>query len=287
MSLDLQSRLEGLSNTVDEIHLHQRDKQRDREFQTVLNWLTPVNYATQQNDFIAQRQEGTGEWVINSSKFQNWLEDSNHTLFCPGIPGAGKTIITSTVVRHLHERFRNDPSVGIAYVYCTFKQQKQQTPVDLMTIILKQLAMKQDTLPSALESLYHRLKSSQARPSLKELKATIKDVAIRYSRIFIIIDALDECRSVDDGLDMLIQNIIGLQAEVKANLFATSRLIESIESKFKKAIRLEIRAHGEDIKMYLENRLQDCQSLTSQSTALRERIKDSISMAVDGMYVFS
>lgn len=281
----MQSRLEKVSNTVDEIRLHQHDHQRDQEFQTVLDWLSSVNYAAQQNDYISQRQEGTSEWVINSSEFKGWLEQSNHTLFCPGIPGSGKTIITSTVVRHIQDKFRDDRSVGIAYVYCTFKQQEEQKPVDLMANILKQLAMRQDVLPSALESLYRRLKSLQARPSLNELRTTLRGVASLYSKTFIIIDALDECRTVGDDLDTFIQEIFSFQADVQANLFATSRMIKQIESKFQTASRLEIRANGEDVKKYLEKRLQDSQSLSSQSIVLRESIKDTISKAVNGMYV--
>lgn len=60
----LENQLERVSNAVNEIRSHQRDYQRDQEYQTIIDWLTPMNYATQQNDFIAQRQEGPGEWVL-------------------------------------------------------------------------------------------------------------------------------------------------------------------------------------------------------------------------------
>lgn len=36
----------------------------DQEFQIIMDWLTPVNYALQQSDLIARRQEGTGEWLL-------------------------------------------------------------------------------------------------------------------------------------------------------------------------------------------------------------------------------
>jgi hypothetical protein len=35
----------------------------------------------EQNDFMARQQEGTGEWVLKSNEFQQWLEPSNQTLF--------------------------------------------------------------------------------------------------------------------------------------------------------------------------------------------------------------
>ncbi|KAN0072586.1 hypothetical protein V8E54_009515 [Elaphomyces granulatus] len=33
----------------------------DQDCQAIIDWLTPVNYALQQSDFIARRQEGTGD----------------------------------------------------------------------------------------------------------------------------------------------------------------------------------------------------------------------------------
>ncbi|KAJ5186403.1 hypothetical protein N7449_011167 [Penicillium cf. viridicatum] len=280
-------KLEGVSNAVDEIRTHQRDHQRDQEYQAIFDWLTPVNYATQQNYFMTQKQDGTNEWLLKSSEFQHWLDQTNQTLFCPGIPGAGKTIVTATVIHHLHATFRNDSSVGIAYLYCTFKQQQEQGPVHLMTNVLKQLAMGQPTLPQALKDLYYRHKDHQSRPLLSEISSTVHDVAATYSKTFIIIDALDECQIVQNDLDVFIREIFDFQAVSKANIFATSRFIQHIESKFQKATRLEIRADETDVERYLQGNLQDCQSLSSQNASLRERIKHAIAKAVDGMFLLA
>ena len=86
----------------------------------ILNWLTDINYGSQQTDYIGRRQVETGQWLLDSSEFKAWVENNNQTLFCPGIPGAGKTILTSIIVDNLTSRFRNDPKTGIAYIYCNF-----------------------------------------------------------------------------------------------------------------------------------------------------------------------
>jgi hypothetical protein len=66
-------------------------RQGDQRRRAILEWITPIDYAAQQNDFIARRQPGTGQWLLDSAEFQEWLKDKERTLFCPGIPGAGKT----------------------------------------------------------------------------------------------------------------------------------------------------------------------------------------------------
>jgi hypothetical protein len=94
--------------------------QDDQERRIILDWLTPIDYGTQQSDFISRRQEGTGQWLLNSDEFQRWSKKSKQTLFCSGIPGAGKTMITAIVVDHLSTKFQKDASAGIAYIYCNY-----------------------------------------------------------------------------------------------------------------------------------------------------------------------
>src|ERR1700735_132511 len=125
-------------------------RQYDREQQAILDWLTSADYSTQQNDFIARRQEGTGEWLVESDEFQQWENNKRRILFCPGIPGSGKTMMVSIVVDHLFEKFRNDRSIGIAFLYCNFQRQKEQQLIDLFLSLLKQFSQRHPLLPECL-----------------------------------------------------------------------------------------------------------------------------------------
>jgi hypothetical protein len=68
---------------------------KKEEQKLILEWLTPIDYTPQQNDFVKQRQSGTGQWLLDSLDLQEWLQGNKELLFCPGIPGAGKTIFTA------------------------------------------------------------------------------------------------------------------------------------------------------------------------------------------------
>jgi len=103
-------------------------QQYDEEQLNILKWLTPIDYALQQTDFIKRREAGTGEWLLNLSEFQTWLKADKQTLFCPGIPGSGKTILASVVINELMTRFGNDEAVGIAYIYFGNMSRKSKRP---------------------------------------------------------------------------------------------------------------------------------------------------------------
>ena len=115
--------------------------------------------------YISRRQEGTGQWLLSSNEFQKWVKRSKETLFCLGILGAGKTMITSIVINDLCTRFENDTNIGIAYLYCNFRRLQEQKPIDLIASLLKQLVQEQPSVPKSLEGLYDCHKDKRT-PSL-------------------------------------------------------------------------------------------------------------------------
>ena len=43
--------------SVDRLHERQDDQERREQYRTILNWLTPIDYAPQQSDIIGRRQK--------------------------------------------------------------------------------------------------------------------------------------------------------------------------------------------------------------------------------------
>ncbi|KAF2190054.1 hypothetical protein K469DRAFT_759451 [Zopfia rhizophila CBS 207.26] len=247
-----------LKDGVDWLHDRQHNREATEKRETILDWLTQIDYAPQQSDFINRRQAGTGRWLLESTDFQEWIK-TGKTLFCPGIPGAGKTILTSVVVEELNTRFQNDKSIGVAYLYCNFRRQDEQKAEDLLASLLKQLTQGQSSLPDSVQSLHDSHKDKRTRPSFYEISRTLQSVTAIYSRVFIIVDALDECQ-VSDGCRMrFLSEIFKLQSKCEASIFATSRLIPEITENFEACTSLEIRASKEDIKRYLEGNIEQLQ----------------------------
>lgn len=251
----------------------------------ILSWLADSNYSSQHNDYLSRRQKGTGQWLLESEEYQDWLSTDKQTIFCPGIPGAGKTILTAIVVENLHARFSNDSTVGIAYNYYNFKRQDQQTADKLMASLLRQLCFSQSSLPEVVESLYDKHSYRKTQPSLEEIASVLQAVIRTFSRVFIAIDALDECRIQERPL--FLSELFKVQAETNVNIFATSRPILEIEKMFQGCISLDVVASREDIYKYVDGHMSILPKFVHDNTDLKEQIKTEITNIAQGMLVFN
>jgi hypothetical protein len=278
---DIQERVMDMSRGVGKLLC----RQHDQEHETIHIWLTPIDHAPQQSDYIGRRQPGTGQWLLDSAEYQAWLKTDKQTLFCPGIPGAGKTILTSIVIDDLQTRFQNKSSVGITYLYCNFRQHDEQKAKDLLASLLKQLRQELPSLPDIVKTLYNYYKKKQTRPSFDKVSRTLQSVAAMYSRVFIVADALDECQVSDRCQSKFLSEIFSLQAKNRINFFATSRPIPDIEREFKGYPSHEILASDKDVYRYLDSHMSDLPEFVLKRPDLQEEIKTKIAEAAEGMYI--
>ncbi len=240
----------------------------------------------QQSDLIGRRQEGTGQWLLVSKQFKDWVNGNGETLLCPGIPGAGKTMLASVVIDYLGKTIRHEPrkAVGIAYVFCNYRNQQEQTSVNLLASLLKQLLQAEGShISDDMRKFYEDHMRRGTRPTLDEVFQVFDLELRRYAQVYIVVDALDECSEDNSTRQHLLSKLRALQATSNINLMTTSRPIPTITQEFEGAIRLEIRAKEEDLQRYLEGHMNLLASCVKKSTSLQTSIKSEIIEAADGM----
>jgi Cdc6-like AAA superfamily ATPase len=262
----------------------QLDTEPQGETKIILSWLSGDDYSSKQGAAFGQCHEGTGKWLIEKSeKFTAWLKDDSQTMFCYGDPGAGKTVLTSLVIDTLKTKSLEDKSIAIAYIYCNFQQQ-ETTAEYLLSNILKQLAAPQDPLPECIKSLHAKHSANSTRPLKQELLDTVRLIAGGYSRVFIMVDALDECPMADGSQARFISQLRELQAKSRANVFATSRPIPNIVSEFKEdCITLQVQARDEDVRTYLVDNVYLFPNFVKRDIVLQEEIITKIIKSSGGM----
>lgn len=184
------------------------------------------------------------------------------------------------MVDYLIQKFHHG-DVGIAYIYYNYRRYDEQNTGDLLASILKQLAETQPLLPEIVKDLYRRHQSRRTRPSVDELYKTLQSIMSLYSRVFIIADALDESQTLNNTRVNFLLRLFDIQIKNGINIFATSRHIPEIHEKFKESTVIEVRAHADDVRNYLDSQIS--QSDSKLLDICREDIKTKITEAVEGM----
>jgi Cdc6-like AAA superfamily ATPase len=285
VALQTNNLVKSTKEKVDRLVRHQDQE----KIQIILEWLSPINAATKQADIFSDRQEGTGQWFIQTDSFRHWIHSTTlyqRTLFCPGIPGAGKTFLASTVVNELQQSFQHNNGVGLAFFYCDFRE--RVTLQNILSCILGQLARKLPVFPEPLEDLYVDHLERGTRPSASSLLEVLDLTISRFTKVFLVIDALDECLLLGGTRATLLENIFALQTRHNLGFLATSRDHPEITVKFDGRPCLRIRANEDDIERFLRGQIGQVDVLPSfvqRKPELQNEIISKITKAVDGMLV--
>ncbi|KAL7935390.1 hypothetical protein V8C35DRAFT_321484 [Trichoderma chlorosporum] len=264
--------------------ISQQAHEHSQESVCILNWLTSMDYRSQQEQYFGMRQPGTCQWLLESTEYQAWLGTKSECLLYSGIPGAGKTIFISTIIDDLYNRFSNDSKVGIAFIYCSYLQDQKLN--DLLASILKQLFQCQSSLPTDIKSLYAECMLKKRRPLLEEILTALRSVITLFAKVFIVVDALDECRK--SCRSELLSVIFGLQAKANVNLVATSRPLLEVDKEFENCSTLkslQIQAHDEDIYRYLDTRMSSLRVSMLDKQDLWKEITQTIIKEVEGIEI--
>ena len=133
-------------------------------------------------------------WFLRSSEFTNWIEGTQGTLFCPGYPGVGKTIMAAAVTEHLLQTKRNDDQ-AVIYLYCNYQRYSEQTAQQLLCALLRQMILARLKVPNFVKDMYARHSFTSTRPPPHKIEQTLQRFTMGFKHVYLVIDALDECRS--------------------------------------------------------------------------------------------
>ncbi|KAL9095203.1 MAG: hypothetical protein Q9165_002459 [Trypethelium subeluteriae] len=168
-----------------------KDGRKTRVLREIMDFLQPVDFRTRRHDILSRRVVGTGTWLLESVKFLNWTKSPNGTIYCPGIPGAGKTMLASIVADHLIKESSGEDSV-ILSCYYDHKDDATHSTIKMIAALLKQVFQICQIVIDAAVELHKRLLSGGS-PSVEDLLHVLVSFLKRYSQSFIVLDALDEC----------------------------------------------------------------------------------------------
>lgn len=270
---------------------------RDREagvlLSTIADWYGSDDFAKHQDYYFSLRHSGTGLWALEDPKYKQWVDGGASTLLCPGIPGSGKSILHATMVNDLCTRYELDDSVIVVYFYCSFQRLAEQTIRNMLSVLVRQMFQERNHLPRDVEALYDKHCRRKTSPSVNELEQLLHSLIQDYHKVFILMDAMDECMSDERDCTEFLDKIFDLQRSKNAiSLLVTTRWIPRIIEHFGACPQLEIRARQEDIERYLDDNISRLPvkphvkiKVDSSMVTIQDAVKSRVVDAADGMCV--
>ena len=192
--------------------------------------------------------------------------------------------ISSYIIRHLQEKKVTD-TIGVAYLYFSYKDTEKQTLLNLIASLLQQLVTQKPLLLQEVRDLYQQHVTHHTRPSAGECSQLLQTVIWSFTQVYIVVDALDECPERGEVRNIFLTQLFSLQPI--ANLLLVSRTIPSLESTLERAVRIKLEPHEEDIRNYLLQRLKETPSMKrhfDDEPSLPETIISRLTQKIKGMY---
>jgi hypothetical protein len=244
-----------------------------------MQWLSPTDFPAQQQDIITRRQEGTGQWFLDTPEFKRWLQGSDKILFCPGIPGAGKTMMAAIAIDYLRKSILCD-DIGIAYLFCTYNAQADQNVPSLLAALLKHLLQSRPDIAAPVARIHEHHSKLGSRPSPDDVFGALQTVCSNYTTVYIVVDALDECT---DREGELIDKLRELQFRRDVRILFTSRFIPEITQKFQSDLELKVYAGEDDVRRFILGQMPRLPNRIQRDDDLKCAIQNKIVEVFDGM----
>ncbi|KAL9619767.1 MAG: hypothetical protein Q9160_005603 [Pyrenula sp. 1 TL-2023] len=158
----------------------------------ILDWFSSVDPSKYHQAARNVHQRGTGKWFLDLEEFKHWCSTPNAALWIYGIPGAGKTILSSLII----EEVFNLKGTGTAYYYCTYRDDLSQKPIYIRGSLIRQLASQRPEAFDACKEFYwehHPDGRPSSIPAEADLTNLLQSISTYFIEVSIILDGLDEC----------------------------------------------------------------------------------------------
>jgi hypothetical protein len=257
----------------------------DAERQSILNSFLTVDPYPGFKTSLQLRHPTTGFWLSENETFKKWLREPGIHIWLSGIPGAGKTVLSSLIIQACMDRSTADRAV--AFYYCDYKDLNSQKTTNILGSLASQLARQNESSYQLLKSYYevlhpkHQLQRSMDKDELIRL---LQDISNTFEDVRIVVDGLDECGN-NSG------EAIRALASMAAATVSLS-LLSRDEFDIREVLRslsyehIEISAHTEDLQHYVRSEIEErikTNRLRVKSSDLKEEIVIQLVSRAQGM----
>ncbi|KAE8356800.1 hypothetical protein BDV28DRAFT_126563 [Aspergillus coremiiformis] len=221
VNLDVYAKLQGLLD----FHLHEKDNKILRACY-VANMFDEIESLQYQKDRLLPELYS---WVLDTQEYQDfvdWSKSNNDLLWIRGGPGMGKTMLLMGITSELTEQAKAQFNCHLSYFFCRGTDDRINTATaivrGLIWMLLRQNKRLMQHLDAEFASVGPALFDKSNFGSLARiLQAMLQDNSL--GRVYLVVDALDECQTAEPGLSRLLQLVLETSKNKQVKWLLSSR----------------------------------------------------------------
>ncbi|MCJ1299174.1 hypothetical protein MMC08_001966 [Hypocenomyce scalaris] len=259
----------------------------DAERRKIYKWLAAPDPYSNHERARQKHQPDTGKWLLDGQQYNEWKNASSSFLWLHGIPGCGKTLLSSSIIEDISDHCQTHPNTDMAYFYFDFNENEKLLCGNFLRSFLQQLSSQSLSNWKHLQILYTSCHNGERQPNVKDLQSTLEAMLLQSCRpTYTILDALDECIEREEVLDW-IGGVVGQKIDT-LHFFIASRRERDIEETLNPLATYKIYAQSSevdvDIKCYIQERLKTDLKLKKWPSALKTEIEAALMQKASGMF---
>jgi hypothetical protein len=288
------SKQDQLLSGVAGLETRLRDKQNidtkivvNAERQKILDNFLSVNPEDSFRTNTRIRHTTTGFWLTKNDEFTTWMQGSNLHLWLSGIPGAGKTILSSLIIQQCLNQATDDRAV--AFFYCDYKNIRSQDVVQILSSLTSQLARQHESCFQLLKDYDNELRPQhqlRRSPEVEELIDLLRKMSNYFEDVRLIVDGLDECNEQAGEVARKLKSLGSDHAVISMCFLSRDELDIRTELDSLMFGHIEIAAHTEDVEHYVRTEIEDRlkkKKLRLKSSNLKDEIVRQLVTRAKGM----
>lgn len=245
-----------------------------------MKWIVTTDPSPKHNASIELHEPHTGNWLLRSPEYAEWLTGSTKLFWVHGIPGAGKTVLLSFIAQRVQEHCRQKAPrcAGFCYYYCDFTRNQDETS-HLLRWVIGQLCRQSGFVPKDAMQLYR----AGVEPSNRSLVSVLSVLFRLFDAVFLVVDALDETRDQT----RLVSTLLSLTAVEFPNvkILATSRREPDIERLLCQVPHMSLSNPlvDEDIRLHINETFSRDHQFVHWRASLSSDVKNALVSGAQGM----
>ncbi|KAJ5904783.1 G-protein beta WD- 40 repeats containing protein [Penicillium subrubescens] len=236
------------------------------------------------------------EWIFQDPQYASWRSsDRVCLLWIKGGAGKGKTMMSIGLIEEL-TRARHESTV-VSYFFCQNADNELNTLQAIIKGLLLQLVNQRielkDSLRCRWDTVHNRF--NEDVNSWRNLWNILMEMLDRCqcSKVYIIVDALDECQ--DNGLADFFKCIVrnGLDHPAKIKWLITSRPLDSAERALlagldQVQVSLELNSEyiSETVEAYITHKVNELGKFQRYDETLRTKVKMELTAKAEGTFLW-